>query len=193
MITFKYSRLINLFLLSLFLILSCNNSKKADNQTNQEPSSNKEFEELINTGREHLQNNQIILAIEAFNKATSLDSTKPDGHYGLGVSKAMLCYQNKIKCSEAIQHLEKTLSIEPNYRKALFNIGTCYISLGEYQKSIDYLNKAISNDTTNGEYYLNRGFAKLQLNDKDGACKDFHFALQHGYKKAEDLIKANCN
>lgn len=180
--------MIRFFFLTLFVIFTLSSIA----QNSEVNSTNKDFDQLIISGRSHLQNNQIDLAIEAFEKAILLNSKKPDGHYGLGVAKAILCYQSKSHCNEAILYLKKALSITPNYRKALFNIGTCYISLGEYHKSIKYLDEAINNDTTNGEYYLNRGFAKLKLNDKNGACEDFHLALHYGYQKAIDHINSNC-
>lgn len=115
-------------------------------------------------------------------------SNKPDAHYGLGVCKSQLCFQYETNCTEAIEHLKIALAITPNFRKANFNIGTCYTKLGDYAESIKYFNKAIENDKNNGEYYFNRGFAKLQLNKTQEACEDFNSALKLGATKAKDYI-----
>lgn len=191
-----------LILLLILSIVACNNSKKNNANTKQKikhleeqatnPDTEKKFEELINSGCDYLQKNQLEEAIKVFEKAIALDASKPDGYYGLGVAKAILCHQNRIYCNEAIENLETALSIVPNFRKTLFNIGTCYISLGQFNKGIKYLDEAISNDMTNGEYYLNRGFAKLQLNDMAGACEDFQMALNYGVEKAKQYISENC-
>jgi tetratricopeptide (TPR) repeat protein len=89
---------------------------------------------------------------------------KPDsvvGFYGIGVAKAILCHQSGMRCYEAIEIMKKTLAIVPDYRKANFNIGTCYAKLGDYENALLFLNNALKSDNTNGEYYLNRGFIRL--------------------------------
>ena len=45
----------------------------------------------------------------------------------------------------------------------------------------------------NKEAYSNRGIAKLNLKDKNGACLDWSKAGELGYEEAYDMIKKNCN
>lgn len=95
-----------------------------------------------------------------------------------------------MQCYEAIEMMKKTLEIEPDYRKSNFNIGTCYAKLEDYENALLFINKALKDDNTNGEYYLNRGFVRLQLNDKNRACKDFELANKYG-ANAKEYLK-NC-
>ena len=38
----------------------------------------------------------------------------------------------------------------------------------------------------------NRGFAKKELGDKSGACKDWEKAIEFGFKQAQQFINDNC-
>jgi len=180
------------------LLCSCNsnNKKPIQQKTTAQKSQDApiqenntlEFENLIAKGQENLKNMQLELAVENFYKATLLKPDSVIGYYGIGVAKAILCHQSGIQCYEAIEMMKKTLEIEPNYRKANFNIGTCYAKLGKYNDALSFLNQAISADNTNGEYLLNRGFVKLQLNNKAGACNDFELAHKYGAANAKDYL-----
>jgi len=50
----------------------------------------------------------------------------------------------KQKLSEAVQHLEKALSIHPTYKNSMLQLGNCYNYLQEYDKSISYYNKILA-------------------------------------------------
>ena len=150
---------------------------------------------LVEKGNRQLDNYHIDSAIATFQKAVSLNPNAPEGHYGLGVAKAISCYQHKGGCEEAIKHLKQVENINPNFKKTYFNIGTVYIALEEYPKAIRYLDKAIKNDPENGDYYMNRGIIYLHLEKRLKACEDFQLALKYNCKH-ESLnltIESNCN
>ncbi len=167
----------------LTILISCKYSKK--------PS----IAHLVEKGNKQLDSHQIDSAIVTFQKAVILNPNEPEGHYGLGVAKAISCYQHKGGCKEAIKHLKQADNIKHNFKKTYFNIGTVYIALEEYSKAIRYFDKAIKYESENGDYYMNRGIAKMHLNKTAEACEDFKLALQFNCKH-ESLnltIDSNCN
>lgn len=66
----------------------------------------------------------------------------------------------------------------------------------DYNASLKDFNKLIEHMSPDNIYYKNsyslRGDLKLKLNDKNGACDDFHKALQLGYTEAQHDIDLNC-
>ena len=61
-----------------------------------------------------------------------------------------------------------------------------------YQKAVSYLDKAIEQKSNDGEYYYNRGFAKIQLGKKDEGCKDLKKALELNFYPAQKLLNQYC-
>lgn len=185
----------------IIIFLSCDfqdektRSHDKEKTLNQSPkdSYDDRFYKLIKEGRVCLNNMELDKATEIFLVVIKLYPDTVSGYYGLGVVKALECHQSGRECYEAIEFMEKTLLIEPNYRKANFNIGTCYIKLENYSEAIKFLSKAIQNDKTNGELYMNRGYAKLKANLKPEACEDFKLAIKHGYDDANKYIVTSCN
>ncbi len=61
----------------------------------------------------------------------------------------------------------------------LYNyLGLIETKLKRYDKAIEWLDSAIKVSSTNASYYINRGSARLNKNDKNGAIKDFDDALK---------------
>jgi len=171
----------SLFIL-LLSFLSCDNSNKSGSEI-------QSLEQLDKKGNYYLQSNQTDSAIIIYQKIIEVYPNKPNGYYGKGVAKAILCHKNNSCCEEAIFLLRKTTLINPKFKKAFFNMGVCYSSMGMYPESIHCFNKAIALDSTNGEYYCNRGFSKLLLNDSIDACIDFNKAKKLGAEKAKLFLQ----
>jgi Flp pilus assembly protein TadD len=49
---------------------------------------------------------------------------------------------------------------------------------GKYREAVSDLDRLISINSTDFMYFYNRGFAKLQLNDIDGAIADYRTVLR---------------
>ena len=71
--------------------------------------------------------------------------------------------------------------------------GKSYGSIEQIDKALADYNKAIELDPNYASAYLNRGNAKLLLNQKDSACLDFSKAGELGNESAYESIKENCN
>lgn len=70
--------------------------------------------------------------------------------------------------------------------------GYCFAKLKKYQEALKDLDKAISLGSTDPLTFLNRGWAKYNLGDKQGACEDWQQAEQRGYSKARETLNTYC-
>lgn len=60
-----------------------------------------------------------------------------------------LAYSKKGLHQEALIEFNKAISLNPNDGSLYFNAGCCYLSLKDYEKAIDYFNKAIEIESIN--------------------------------------------
>jgi tetratricopeptide (TPR) repeat protein len=92
-----------------------------------------------------------------------------------------LYYRSQFK--EALEYFKKALDEDKNSYEALFWIGNYYNNQRKYKKAIEYYTRAIEINPGFADAYANRGFAKENLKDKKGACRD--------WKRAQQLGKSN--
>lgn len=175
-----------IFISLLIIFSSCNGQYSPKHTCSNEKK--KEFQKLIKQGQSYLEKMMLDSAYITFQKVIESNPDTVVGYYGIGVVNAIICHQTGQKCYEAIEFMKKTLVLEPDYKKANYNIGTCYTSLENYALSIEYFNRAIAQDKNNGIYYFNRGFSKLKLNKIKEACEDFNIALDLGAYKAQEYL-----
>ena len=74
-----------------------------------------------------------------------------------------------------------------------FDLGVSKAKLKDYRGAIADYTKVIEIDPNYALAYLNRGYAKLFLGQKDSGCLDLSKAGELGDKKAYDAIKEYCN
>jgi tetratricopeptide (TPR) repeat protein len=155
-------------------------------------SQNTECDKLVNKGFELLKQGNLSLAIDKYNEALKINPKRVEAHYGLGVAYSATCLQNGGYCDIAIKHFIEANKIKPGYRETYFNLGVCYIKSFNYKEALFYLDKAIGQKNNDGEYYYNRGYAKIQLGKVNEGCEDLQKALSLNFTPAEDLIKKHC-
>jgi len=186
-----------------FILLSCDNYQSQQNtiKTSSITKNSKQqdiisesitYDEYIKAGEQHLKDNNIDYAIKEFNQAIKLDNKRVEAHYGLGVSKAIICFNNNNLCNEAIIDLNTVISINPNYKKAYFNISICKTKISDFKGALDALDKAINQDPNDPDYYINKGSIYLILNETAKACENFQEALIKGSNSAKEKIKLYC-
>lgn len=80
----------------------------------------------------------------------------------------------------AFADLNQIIQLDPEYHKAYYERGNLYFTLGEYQAAIENYTQAIDlqPDLYLIAYYRNRGLARTQIKDYQGAITDFSHALQ---------------
>lgn len=102
-------------------------------------------------------------AEEAALNAVRLDEGSSNAHYYLSV-----IYLNGGRLQGALDEAEKSLRLKKT-GKTFTVLGTIYYMLGRYAESDEMHIEAIKLEPANGQYYLNRGYTRLQLKDPDTA------------------------
>ena len=122
-------------------------------------------------------------AIDMYRQALSIDSTKGNIHFNLGVTLLQadpLAAANSFHA--ALKYMPyKEKDILPTYGVALINAG-------KYQESINVLTKALSLGQSD-ELYYNRSLAYIGINNKDAAIADLRQALAINPKNQSAQIK----
>lgn len=155
-------------------------------------SQNTTCDQLVSQGFDYLSHGNLDLAIVKYNEALKIDPKRLEAHYGLGVAYSAICLKDGSYCNEAIAHFLETEKIKPGYRFTYRNIATCFIKIGQYEKAIAYCNKAISQDSIDGESYFYRGVSYIHLDKKEKGCADLKQALKLGYAIAKIELEKYC-
>jgi len=105
------------------------------------------------------QQKELDKALEYDRKAMDLDPANPDTPYNTGL---VLFELNRV--DEALACFEKTLSLKPGDPASLEMAGRCYINRANFEKAIDYLEKAKAGYAANPEKvkYLDDLIVKLK-------------------------------
>ena len=67
-----------------------------------------------------------------------------------------------------------------------------YFDLKNWEKAITDLDKTIDLNPQYDIAYVLRGNSKIEIGDKQGACKDYHIALDLGRKEVQENIDEYC-
>ncbi len=114
------------------------------------------------------------LAINYFENAISLDSSKILAYYDLG-----LFYQDNDMLNEAMATYKKLNKIDPSFPNSYYNIGYIYLQiLNISEESIPYFTKAIEVKPDYYQAYFNLGLAHEKLGDILNAEKNYKEALR---------------
>lgn len=97
------------------------------------------------------------------------------------------------QAQEALDDLNKSISLNPAYSLAYLDRGFTHFLLGNSQRAIDDFTVAIQLDLNFAEAYLNRGTVKFESGDAQGACDDWQMALQLGLSMVKIIILENCD
>lgn len=116
----------------------------------------------------NLTNQQIADFNNAYQKACNkmkgiaiLEGYRPSG----------IGFFEKIRANKAIKYFEIALAIEPNNYQSLFFLGKIYQRLGEYNKSLGLLEKAMQFEKENHYLPLEASLVAMHLNQLDKAIE----------------------
>ncbi len=122
------------------------------------------------------------------------------------VVKAAKALSDEQKFYEAIQHLERGLSLYPNNRKILYNLAKNYFRVNNFGKTVEYVANYLSSDKKNKYAYYLGGAAYFQMMDYKNAIdylehavlldQNFangYFALAMAYKKSGNVNAARAS
>src|SRR6266404_1006486 len=80
-------------------------------------------------------------------------------------------YQKNEQFVQAIACLEEILQSEPHNAQVLFNLGGCYLALGEYDKALNSFNMVIADNPNTLPARYNKAFTYKTMGDIDTAIE----------------------
>ena len=143
----------------------------------------------FNSAYEKAERGDYYGAISDYTKSIEINPNDQDAFYNRGISK--------IKLKDyygAISDYTKAIEINPKKVKAYNNIA--YIKrkkeINDNYGAIFYATKAIEIDPNSANSYLNRGVAKKNLGDMNGACDDWRKASSLGNESTAEWVRDEC-
>ena len=126
-------------------------------------------------------------AIETYKAGIKVDQNTTELYDNLGIA---LARQNKHH--ESLTFFDKAIQIDSKNYYAFYNRAKTNFDLKEWILSLNDLNKTIELNPEFDDAYILRGNVFIELNDKESACKDFHFALDLGKIEVQENIDEYC-
>ena len=114
---------------------------------------------------------------------------KPD--YSDAYNNRGISFKNLNRIDESLKDFNKAIELNPQYAEAYFNRGSAYDKAGKYEDAISDYTKGLELNP-NPVIYYNRGIAKFNINDKNGACYDWMLAQKDGYTQASVVLEKYC-
>jgi len=89
-------------------------------------------------------------------------------------SAYVLCSEEQCKNPlAAIEYLTGAINLKPDYMEAIYNRGTVYITIGQYQKAIQDFSEVIRQRPNHVKACYNRGIAFIKIRQYPAAIEDF--------------------
>jgi len=95
----------------------------------------------------------------------------------------------------AVANFEKAIEINSSKSGYYNDLANCYRGgIKDFNKALEYYNKAIEKGFNEGFVFYNRSICKLELSDLSGACSDYKTAINKGWNNDYYNIenKAKC-
>jgi adenylate cyclase len=127
------------------------------------------FAARIQLGRSTDPRTDLKQADELASRAIAIDTTNPLGHLAKG-----LVLRVERRFDDAIAEFERTLALDPNVSEAYGNMGFTYGEIGQYEKALEFFDKAIRLSAQNQElahWYFGKGGAYFGLQQYDRAIE----------------------
>lgn len=148
----------------------------------------KRFEEAyFERGEVKMELKDYIGAISDFKHAILIKPDDLDAHF----LKAMCNYHYGYTV-QAKKELLDIIKKDPKFEDALYMLGRMEVEDEQDIKAIEYFDQVLEISPDDSDSYLFRGYARLDLGDKSGACKDFKLADKYGDLEAHKNVKKYC-
>lgn len=115
----------------------------------------------------------------SYNTETQEETEKPQKQgktYKNWFYDAMEYYRNNDN-EKAIEALNKSIELRPDFSNGYNNIGICYNSMKKFEEAVEYFDKAIELNPNNSKAYNNRGKNYNDLKKYTDAINDFDQAI----------------
>ncbi|MGB2129439.1 MAG: tetratricopeptide repeat protein [Flavicella sp.] len=116
----------------------------------------------------------IALAEENFARGYQLNENSEEAYFALA-NKYLWVDWNK---EAAISNLKKALILNPNNSEFLETFAECYLSMGNFDQALHYIDRAITLSPLSANHYLNKGNILFYHNELEDALKYFGKAIE---------------
>ncbi len=155
-------------------------------------SSNLSYDALIEKGRSKAVDGQLEEAYNTFLQALALDSNRVEAYYGLGFTYSQNCWTTGQECETAIDFFDRVIARDSLYRRVYYNRALCLAGLEDFEAAIADLDRQISLDASDPDYFGNRAAYKLILGDTIGGCADYQELIAIDPQRAVSNIQEIC-
>lgn len=165
------------------------------NQLNAAIAADSENADLYNKrAKYYYSTNNLGAGLQDIEKALSLDSTKAAYYF-----TASNFYFSANKTGAAKAALEKCIALDENNVEAILKLAELYLYVAKYDKSIEYINKALKIDMYQSTGYFMKGMCYKELKDTAKAISSMQTAVEqdkqyyHAYMQLGLLCAAQKN
>ncbi len=95
--------------------------------------------------------------------------------------------------SSIINNFKKAQQLIPDLPYSYYNLANIYCKQLEYNKGLEYYDKAIEINPDMGEAYYNKGITMIYLGDTDNGCFYIGKSGELGVEEAYSVLKRYCN
>ena len=153
-----------------------------------------EYDKLVEEGLQFLKQRNISAAIEKYEAAYKIDSTKVEANYGLGVAYVHYCQNKEQNCFTALYYLNRAIKINDQYRNCYYNRGSVKNTVKDYNGALKDFNNAIAKNNKKAHYYFNRSLTHRNMGNYQQECNDLKKAAQLGSSNAKKVLPhRKCN
>ncbi|EFI41303.1 tetratricopeptide repeat protein [Peptoniphilus sp. oral taxon 386 str. F0131] len=126
-------------------------------------------------------------ALRCFKKCIDIDSEDYISYNDIG------CIYEEQKCYDMAKHyFECSLKINPNYFRALYNMGVVYKALGDNNVALEYYFKA-KNEEKNPYIYLNISAIYIELKDFNRAIEILNEGIEYNPESVNLFYNRACS
>lgn len=141
------------------------------------------FEDLCQTGRDHLRGGRLNDAMAAFEEARQINDLDADVHEGLATVHYMLQ-----AFEPAVKHFERVTRLDPRRGASWINLGAVYNRMGNYQKAAEVLRRAVQIEKKSSVGFYNLGIAYKHLKQWAMAIPAYREAIRLEPKMADAYL-----
>jgi tetratricopeptide (TPR) repeat protein len=144
------------------------------------------YEVLEGIGKAAYNAGMYAEALEALNEATS-EKDNFNCQYLIGN-----CLAATGRMNDALNAFSRSIELNPEFAEGYNNKANALASLRRFSEAIPMYNKAVELKPGAFDFLCNRGLAKKDMGDLQGACADWNLAASKGYTPAQGLSRQFC-
>ncbi len=126
----------------------------------------------MDRGMAKVYSNDFFQGIKDLDSSRTLDTLNPNLYYNYGLSYLLYGFSGQAK-----KYFDKALQMKPDDPDIYDNLAVIAFKNDDFAEAIRLENIAVKLDSTDLDYYTNRGFAKASLKQYKEAVKDYNKSM----------------